>query len=74
MSFSQFFSNLKRYDENAAVIFDRAEPVGQPTDLVMPRRRWFQRTVRSVAAVGADPRRTAFPQEEPGLTPPATNS
>jgi len=43
MSFSELLAWIKRQDENAAVIFDRAEPVGQPTDLVMPRRRWFGR-------------------------------
>ena len=41
MSFSDFLANVKRYDENATVIFDQAEPIGRPTDLVMPRRRWF---------------------------------
>ncbi|MDQ6626036.1 MAG: hypothetical protein M3Y69_07850 [Verrucomicrobiota bacterium] len=34
---------LKRFDKNADVIFDREEPVGQPTDLVLPDRRWFGR-------------------------------
>ena len=43
MSFSDFFANLRRYNENAVVIFDRAEPIGRATDLVMPRRRWFGR-------------------------------
>jgi hypothetical protein len=46
MNFSQFFASVKRYNENATVIFDQAEPVGQPTDLVMPRRRWFRRARR----------------------------
>jgi hypothetical protein len=46
MNFSKFFANVKRYNENATVIFDHAEPVGQPTDLVMPRRRWFRRAQR----------------------------
>jgi hypothetical protein len=43
MSFSEFFARVKRYNENATVIFDRAEPIGQVTDLVMPRRHWFGR-------------------------------
>ncbi|MDQ3198900.1 MAG: hypothetical protein M3Q46_06885 [Verrucomicrobiota bacterium] len=43
MSWSELFSKLKRYDQNATVIFDRAEPIGQPTDLVLPYRRWFKR-------------------------------
>jgi hypothetical protein len=46
MSFSDFFANLRRYNENAAVIFDHAEPIGRATDLVMPRRRWFDRRDR----------------------------
>ena len=46
MSFSQFFANMKRYNENAAVIFDHAEPIGRATDLVLPRRRWFRRARR----------------------------
>ncbi len=46
MSFSDFFAKLKSYDENAAVIFDRAEPIGQATDLVLPDRRWFNRRAR----------------------------
>ncbi|HEY1770073.1 MAG TPA: hypothetical protein VGG02_07445 [Chthoniobacterales bacterium] len=43
MSFSDFFADLRRYNENAAVIFDHEEPIGRATDLVMPRRRWFGR-------------------------------
>jgi hypothetical protein len=46
MSFSEFFSKLKRYDANATVIFDRDEPVGLATDLVLPDRRWFNRRAR----------------------------
>lgn len=46
MNLSDLFANLRRYNENAAVIFDRAEPVGHATDLVMPRRRWFGRRER----------------------------
>jgi hypothetical protein len=47
MSFSEFFANLRRYNDNATVIFDREEPIGRATDLVMPRRRWFGRRGRS---------------------------
>ena len=43
MSFSDLFADVKRYDQNAAVIFDRDEPIGWATDLVMPRKRWFRR-------------------------------
>lgn len=43
MSLSNFFRNIRRYNANAAVIFDHAEPIGRATDLVMPRRRWFRR-------------------------------
>jgi hypothetical protein len=42
MSLTEFFAKLKRYDENAKVIFDDEEPIGRATDLVMPRKRWFR--------------------------------
>jgi hypothetical protein len=49
-----FFADLYRRVQlsslDAEVIFDRDEPVGRPTDLVMPRRRWFRRQKG-----GADP-------------------
>jgi hypothetical protein len=45
MSLSEFFAKLKRYDQNANVIFDDEEPIGRATDLVMPRKRWFKRPV-----------------------------
>ncbi len=43
MSWTDFLNHLRRYEQNAAVIFDAGEPIGRPTDLVMPRRRWFKR-------------------------------
>ncbi len=43
MSLTEFFTKLKRYDENANVIFDDEEPIGRATDLVMPRKYWFRR-------------------------------
>ncbi len=46
MSLANFLSNLRRYDENANVIFDREEPVGRATDLVIPHRPWFRRKMR----------------------------
>ncbi|HEY5036718.1 MAG TPA: hypothetical protein VII74_06255 [Chthoniobacterales bacterium] len=46
MSLADFFSNLRRYDENANVIFDHEEPIGRATDLVIPRRPWFRRKMR----------------------------
>ncbi len=58
MSLSDFFSNARQADDNAAVIFDHEEPIGQPTDLVMPRRRWFAR-FRARKADGPRPRRSA---------------
>jgi hypothetical protein len=50
MSVSEFLAWIKRHDENAAVIFDRAEPIGQPTDMVMPRRRWFSRNRSKISS------------------------
>lgn len=43
MSFADLISKLKLAPRDAEAIFDRDEPVGRPTDLVMPRRRWFGR-------------------------------
>jgi hypothetical protein len=43
MSFADLFARMKLSQTDAEVIFDRDEPVGAPTDLVMPRRRWFRR-------------------------------
>jgi hypothetical protein len=42
MSLTKIFAKLKRYDQNANVIFDDEEPIGRATDLVMPRKRWFR--------------------------------
>jgi hypothetical protein len=55
MSFSEMLAWIKRHDENAAVIFDRAEPIGQPTDLVMPRRRWFGRKRTKISSLSHRP-------------------
>ena len=41
--FPSLLGRLKLAPRDAEVIFDRDEPVGQPTDLVMPGRRWFRR-------------------------------
>ena len=43
MMFADLFAKMKLSQKDAEVIFDRDEPVGSPTDLVMPRRRWFRR-------------------------------
>ena len=42
--FADLFTRLRLAPNDAEVIFDRDEPVGQATDLVMPRRRWFRRS------------------------------
>jgi hypothetical protein len=53
MSISDLLSRLTLSQKDAEVIFDRDEPVGMPTDLVLPyvRRRWFRRVKSSEAAV-----------------------
>lgn len=43
MSIADLIVRMKRYEKNAEMIFDAEEPIGVPTDLVMPRRRWFRR-------------------------------
>jgi len=44
MSLVDLFAKLKLSEKDSEVIFDRDEPVGRATDLVMPRRRWFRKT------------------------------
>jgi hypothetical protein len=41
MNFSDLRAIVRRYDQHATIIFDREEPIGSATDLVMPGRRWF---------------------------------
>jgi hypothetical protein len=43
MTFADLFSKLKLSQGDSEVIFDRDEPIGAVTDLVMPRRHWFRR-------------------------------
>ncbi len=43
MSLTDLFSRMQLSQKDAEIIFDRDEPIGQPTDMVMPRRRWFRR-------------------------------
>ena len=58
MTLAEFFSKMKLNPKDAEVIFDRDEPVGKPTDVVMPRRYWFKRkrgneAVRQSSTTGA---------------------
>jgi hypothetical protein len=54
MSLSDLFHKPRPADENATVIFDGGEPIGQPTDLVLPYRPWFARfRARRNTAVGS---------------------
>ncbi|MDQ2919979.1 MAG: hypothetical protein M3R10_08905 [Verrucomicrobiota bacterium] len=43
MSFADLFARMKLSQKDAEIIFDRHEPIGEPTDMVMPRRRWFRK-------------------------------
>jgi hypothetical protein len=45
--FADLFTRVKLAPNGAEVIFDRDEPVGRPTDIVMPRRRWFRRSEKT---------------------------
>ncbi|MBA2744115.1 MAG: hypothetical protein H0U43_07400 [Chthoniobacterales bacterium] len=47
MIFTRFLARLNLSARDAEVIFDRDEPIGKPTDLVMPARRWFRRGKQS---------------------------
>jgi hypothetical protein len=44
MTIAGLIARMKRYEKNAEMIFDAEEPIGLPTDLVMPRRRWFRKS------------------------------
>jgi hypothetical protein len=50
MMLTNFFTKLKLSQKDAEVIFDRDEPVGKSTDLVMPWRPLFRRRKASKAA------------------------
>lgn len=50
MTLTEFFSKMKLSPKDAEVIFDRDEPIGRPTDLVMPRRRWLRRSKTAAKA------------------------
>jgi len=56
MSFSDLIARMKQFDKNAEVIFDREEPIGMTTDLVMPRRRWLRRA-KSRSSANFNPER-----------------
>jgi hypothetical protein len=43
MTLANFFAKMKLSQKDAEVIFDRNEPVGKSTDLVMPWRPLFRR-------------------------------
>jgi hypothetical protein len=58
MSFADFIAKVKRYDQNATVIFDRAEPIGQATDLVLPDRRWFRVRRKALRPIEVTPERS----------------
>jgi hypothetical protein len=60
MSLAGLREKMKRSKQNAEVIFDREEPVGKPTDLVMPRKRWF-RKAKDQATQPANRARTNLP-------------
>lgn len=50
MSLTSWREKMKRFEKNAKVIFDREEPVGKATDMVLPDRRWFRRKSARVMA------------------------
>jgi hypothetical protein len=47
MSYASWREKMKK---NAEVIFDREEPVGQTTDMVLPDRRWLRKRKTERAA------------------------
>ncbi len=59
MSFAKLAARLRLSPRDAEVIFDRDEPIGQPTDLVMPARRWFGRGKASLIETRSSRRHAA---------------
>ena len=49
MSLATFLNRIRLSPRDAEVIFDRDEPVGTATDLVLPSRRWFRRNASAAA-------------------------
>ncbi|CAA9226993.1 MAG: hypothetical protein AVDCRST_MAG42-907 [uncultured Chthoniobacterales bacterium] len=54
MTLAKLFAKMKLSQKDAEVIFDRDEPVGKSTDLVMPWRPLFRRR-----KANASPKRTS---------------
>lgn len=50
MSLSNFLRRMALSEKDAEVIFDRDEPIGRATDMVMPRRRWFRKSSQDSTA------------------------
>ncbi len=63
MSLAGLREKMKRFDKKAEVIFDREEPVGRPTDMVMPvkERRFPGRRKTEKGRPGERPSLTAAP-------------
>ncbi len=53
MIFRDLLSKMILKSQDAEVIFDRDEPVGFATDLVLPRKRWFRRSHEGETNAGA---------------------
>lgn len=62
MNFARLFAKMKLSEKDAEVIFDRDEPIGAATDLVMPRRRWFGKRGRFAIATAVKNRRSLVSQ------------
>lgn len=51
MSVAELIAKMKDFERRSEMIFDDEEPIGRPTDLVMPRRHWFRRRRASATTV-----------------------
>lgn len=60
MTFATFSSLFRLPEKDAEMIFDRDEPIGAPTDLVLPRKRWFRR--RALGNAPSEQEKRAKPQ------------
>ena len=56
MRLADFVQRMRRFQKNAEVIFDAEEPIGRPTDLVMPppRRRRKRKAIADAAQRAAE--------------------
>ena len=61
MNIRELFQKLMRYDEHATSIFDREEPVGRYTDMILPSRKFLARRAAALPTANAPVARALTP-------------